>query len=159
MRSGFVDLRPPPRKEPGEWPAWDAPEVDVDRVAALLGIQRGPGTVLFIGAPATLAAEYVAKIEDVQAAAIGPALGEAGEAPGVSRLLTGAVLPFFSRMLRGVVLDGRVDSGLVSEAARVIGAGSRVVVLHAPDGAADQLREAGLQVLAEEAGTIVAARS
>lgn len=158
--SGFVDLRPPPRGPVEEWP--DADEhsgEELERIVALLGIPRGPGTVALIGGPARFAGEVAAAVEGLQVAAISPAAAAWKDVADVSRLVAGPALPFFSRMLRGVVLDGRLDPALLSEAARVIGSGSRVVVLHAPVGAGHSLEDAGCRVLAEEAGTIVAARS
>lgn len=169
---GVVDLRPPPRgplpdeAAPSVTPA--SPNYTPDRVMALLGIQRGPGTVALIGAAAAVAETLAAAVDELQVAALGVdvrpvVVGRdgrpSGDTPGVSRLVVGNTLPFFSRMLRGVVLDGRLDAVLVGEAARVVGPGSRVIVVDAVAGTGGVLEEAGCTVLAEEAGTIVAARS
>lgn len=169
---GVVDLRRPPRAplpdEAAPSGTREAPDYAPDRLMALLGIQRGPGTVALIGAAAAVAETLAAAVDELQVAALGVdvrpvVVGRdgrpSGDAPGVSRLVVGNALPFFSRMLRGVVLDGRLDPVLVGEAARVVGPGSRVIVVDAVAGTGGILEEAGCKVLAEEAGTIVAARS
>jgi hypothetical protein len=67
-------------------------------------------------------------------------------------------LPFFSSTLRGVVVDGRLGRATLFEAARVVAPKCRAVVTRADDHAGEVLREAGLEILAEESGTVVAAR-
>jgi uncharacterized protein YbaR (Trm112 family) len=161
VAEGFVDLRPPPRKNlaPALAVAGDPIEATSDRLMALLGLARGPGTVALVGAPALLAEALVSALEDVQVVAIDPATAEWSEVPGVTRMITGEPLPFFSRMLRGAIVDGRLGESVIAGAARVVGPGSRVVVVHAFPGAQSALEQGGCTVLAEEAGTIVAARS
>lgn len=161
VEEGFVDLRPPPRRElssalavPG-----DPMEATTERLTALLGIARGPGTVALVGAPALMATALVSVLEDVQVAAIDPATAGWSEVSGVSRMVADGTLPFFSRMLRGAIVDGRLGEPMVAEAARGVGPGSRVVVVHSFPGAESALERGGCAVLAEEAGTIVAARS
>jgi hypothetical protein len=57
------------------------------------------------------------------------------------------------------VLDGGLGLAWVEEAARVVSPLARVVVTESKDGTSSALEQAGLQILAQEAGTVVAARS
>ncbi len=79
--------------------------------------------------------------------------------PGVSRMVARPGIPIMSRTLRGVVVDGSMGSDWVREAARVVARGSRVLVEDAGADAVSVLESAGLSVMAEEAGTVVAARA
>lgn len=169
IREGFSDLRAPPRGEvpeghAGRVPAWGSAEVssvtgeEAERLRAVLGIVRGPGTVALLGEAARHAAVMAASVEDLQVVAIDPDLIGWGDAPGVSRLVAGPGMPFFSGMLRGVVVDGRLERAWVQEAARVVAPQARVVVTRAPAGVAQALEEQGLSVLVSEAETVVATR-
>ena len=76
----------------------------------------------------------------------------------MTRMVASPGLPFFSGMLRGAVVDGALGRALLFDAARVVAPKARVVILEADDEAERMLEEAGLTVLAAEAGTVVAAR-
>lgn len=164
MRDGFADLRAPPRGElpsgragPGlvEGPA---PADDDARLVALLGISRGPGTVVLVGRPARYAGRVAEAVEEIQVVALDPDTRAWPDHAGVSRMVASPGLPFFSRMLRGVVVDGALGRATLFEAARVTAPMSRVVVTDAPDDAREVLEEAGLSILAAESGTVVATR-
>lgn len=161
---GFADLRPPPRGEvgpglvgsPEAW-AGDAGD-EASRVVALLGIERGPGTVALVGSPARHAASLVGAVEDLLVAALDPDLRAWPEVERVSRLVSESGLPFFSRALRGVVVDGRMGNDTLIEAARVVAPMSRVLVMSAGDDAREVLEQAGLSILAAESEMVLAAR-
>lgn len=158
---GFGDLRAPPRGELPTGRAGSPSESDPDearRIAALLGVVGGPGTLALVGLPSRHAAQLTAASDEVQVVAIDPDLRAWPEFPRVSRLAAGPGMPFFSRTLRGVCLDGGLEAHWVEEAARVVAPGSRVAVVDAPAGVGDLLRHAGLSVLVSDAGTVVAAR-
>lgn len=169
---GFADLRAPPRGplpdgRAGSDPSADAgtaegsagrPSEAAERVVALLGIHRGPGTVVFVGRAARFARAVAAAVDDLQSVAVDPDTARWKDAPWVSRLVAAPGLPFFSRMLRGAVVDGGAGRALLLEGARVVASKSRVVVLYAADDAVTVLEEAGLDVLAAESGTVVATR-
>jgi len=164
IADGFVDLRAPPRGEielglagPPEERVEDSSEAA--HMIALLGIPRGPGTVALVGAPARHAASLVDAVEDLEVVAVDADLRAWKDTNGVSRVVSAPGLPFFSRMLRGVVVDGRLGDGLVFEAARVVAPMSRVVVVRALEGARQVVEDAGLSVLAAESETVVAERS
>jgi uncharacterized protein YbaR (Trm112 family) len=163
VRDGFADLRAPPRGELGVGLAGADPVADVDteeaeRITALLGIPRGPGTVALVGGPARHAACLVDAVPDLDAVVVDADVASWAEHPRVSRVVSWPSLPFFSGMLRGVVVDGRLGRAMLFEAARVTAGKCRTVVVEADDDAPDVLKEAGLSVLAAEAGTVVATR-
>ncbi len=168
ITDGFADLRAPPRGDLPGGLAGSAPSHgesdepgladDVQRLCALLGIQRGPGVVALLGASARHASGVASTVEDLLIVAIDPDLVTWEDAPGVSRAAAGPGLPFFSRALRGVVVDGRLGRGWIEEAIRVVAPMSRVIVLRSPDWTSGLLAEAGLTILASETETVVAAR-
>jgi uncharacterized protein YbaR (Trm112 family) len=162
IRGGFGDLRAPPRPPlaAGLAGAPTPPDpLEVERLVALLGVVRGPGTLAFVGEPARHAASVAEMISDIHAVAVDADLAAWPDAPGVSRLVSAPGLPFFSRALRGVVVDGRLGAALIADAARVTAPMSRVVVVHAAPEATSTLEAAGLKILAHEAETVVAARA
>jgi uncharacterized protein YbaR (Trm112 family) len=160
VTEGFADLREPPR---GPLPRGLAGEQGEDadvgaRVVALLGIPRGPGTVALVGGPARHATLLVETVPELDAVVVDPDTRTWPEHPRVSRIVSAPGLPFFSGMLRGAVVDGRLGEAMIFEAARVTAPRCRTVVVSAPEEAQRVLVEAGLQILAAEAGTVVAAR-
>ncbi len=164
VREGFADLRAPPRGELGKGRAGPTPvepttgREEAGRLVALLGIHRGPGTVAAVGAPARLAPALAAAMDDVHVVAVDPDTRLWVDHEAVSRVVAAPGLPFFSRMLRGAVVDGRLGRALLFEGARVVAPMSRLVVEDAPGETREVLAEAGLTILAEESGTVVAAR-
>ena len=157
---GFADLRAPPRGQLGAGSAGDRPDVppDAERIVAMLGIPRGPGTVAFVGRPAVYARGFTTSVPDADAVVVDADTSEWPEVERVSRIVSAPGLPFFDRVLRGVVVDGGLDRALLYDAARVTAPMSRVVVLGAGTDAGEVLVEAGLTVLAREGENLVAAR-
>lgn len=161
VRGGFGDLRAPPRGGLAPGRAGEPGPVDplaTDRLAALLGVAQGPGTLLLVGAAARHAAVLAECVQGVEVMALDADMARWPEAPHVSRLAARPGIPVFSRTLRGVAVDGALGMSWLAEAARVVARLSRVVVTDAPGDASAVLAGAGLQVLADEAGTVVAAR-
>lgn len=158
---GFGDLRAPPRGALGAGLAGSPDEAtggDPERLVALLGVVRGPGTLALVGQPARLAAQVAERIEDVHVMALDSDMKSWRESSDVSRLASEPGIPVFSRSLRGIVIDGRLGPEWLSEAARAVAPLSRVVVTHAPGSAQSILEDEGLSTLASEAETVVAAR-
>lgn len=166
VRDGFADLRGPPRGALPRGRAGSAPPEDVaaapgevERIVALLGIPRGPGTVAMVGRPAVHAASVAEVVEDLQVVAVDPDTRHWPDRTSVSRMVAAPGLPFFSQILRGAVVDGALGGGLLFEAARVVASKSRVVVTEAHGDVREVLEDAGLEILAAESGTVVATRA
>lgn len=166
VRGGFGDLRAPPRTafpdvEPaagtGGEEGGEEGEV-VLRLAALLGVSEGPGHLVLAGPVAWRARQLARLVQDVEVVAVSPELRAEPEERGVSRLAAGPGLPFFSRTIRGVALSGGAADDLLEEAARVVAPLGRVVLLDPAPRGRERLGEAGLDVVLDDAGVIVASR-
>jgi uncharacterized protein YbaR (Trm112 family) len=162
VHAGFGDLRPPPREEltPTEPPGGGEPE-DSFRLAALLGITSGPGLVLLSGRWAGHAERLAGMIEEIEVLAAHPGLLDEAERPGVSRIMVGSRLPFFSGALRGAVVEGDgLERGVeLEEVVRVLVPGARIVVSSPQPGAMERLEGLGMEPLLETTRFVVAARS
>jgi uncharacterized protein YbaR (Trm112 family) len=160
IRGGFGDLRPSPRLEEGAshllWS--DDSEVTL-QVAALLGIREGPGFLLLSGSSASHAQAIASMIEEIEIVTTHPGLRSADEAPGVSRIAVGSVLPFRSHTFRGIVLDGESIRSHLEEGARTLAIGGRLVVLDPTSGAAAEIREMGFDLLLEVEAALVGVRT
>ncbi|MFO7893917.1 MAG: hypothetical protein R6U63_09290 [Longimicrobiales bacterium] len=167
IEGGVADLRvgdpdPDPDRESDPDPEGEPPAEPAVRLAGLLGLAEARGAVLVAGPEAARAADLSALVEGVEVVAVtdrepGVGPGEAGGG-GVSRVRIDRVIPFRSGSLRGVALTGGWSS-LVEEGARVLGREGRLVLAPSPVGVAERLAEAGLRVVAAEAGVVVAVRS
>lgn len=167
VEEGFGDLRAPPRTPLHELPAPEmgpvASELQEDgeaalRLAALMGVTEGPGTLLLTGPAAAYAGEVIRLIGGVEAVAVDASLRNDENQEGVSRMVSRPGLPFFSDTFKGVVLSGAMNQRWVAEAARVVAPDCRVAVLDAPEGARGWLESNGLQPILEEDGILVALR-
>ena len=161
VRGGFGDLRAPPRT-PLEHE--DAPELahgdeeDALRLAALLGVARGPGHLLLTGTPASHAEALAEMLEDVEVVAVHPALRGRDEVAGVSRIAARPGLPFYDRMLRAVALDDTSAAAFLDEALRVVAPGGRVVVVEPSAEVRQRLASSGLSPVLDEDEVAVASR-
>jgi len=161
VRDAFADLRTPPRGEmPGGRAGVPGP-ADPDaagRLRVLLGVAEGPGTLLLVGSAARHAAWIAEATPGVEVVALDADLAAWPQAARVSRMASRPGIPFFSRSLRAVGVDGALGTPWLVEAARVVAPLGRVVVLDAPADAGAVLAGAGVRVLASEGETVVAAR-
>jgi uncharacterized protein YbaR (Trm112 family) len=135
----------------------DAPDAAV-RLAALLGVTEGPAFVLLVGASARHAEAVADLVPGIEVIAASDDARAWPERAGVSRIGVGETLPLLDRKLRAIALDGAESIGLIGEAVRLLGPGGRLVVSHAPADAAARIGAAGLTILAEQDGTVVAER-
>jgi uncharacterized protein YbaR (Trm112 family) len=162
VADGFGDLRAPPRSElptPAEDPVPEEPDPEaVVRLAALLGVPRGPGHLALVGPAARWSGPIADLVEDIEVVGVDPGLRAQRERRGVSRLVAAPGLPFFSRTLRGVAVSGEGAEAWLTEAVRVVAPGGRVVVLDAPGGTRERLEDEGLRVVLAEEDVVVAHR-
>ncbi|MGD2068055.1 MAG: hypothetical protein PVI57_05175 [Gemmatimonadota bacterium] len=160
VSAGFGDLRAPPRDPlPGVVAGPGTPsDEETTRIAALLGVARGPGNLALVGPVAEHAEGLADLLDDIEVVAVWPPLRERPERPGVSRLAAGPGLPFFSGTLRGVALVGEAADRFLAEAARAVASPGRVVVLDAPDATRERLEALGLSTVLQEPGLLVASR-
>jgi uncharacterized protein YbaR (Trm112 family) len=156
IRDGFADLRPSPRPRlhPDEPPAREDPEAAM-RLAALVGVQEGPGLVLVAGAAAGHAARIAELVPEIEVIAVHPDLQAVGESDGVSRMAVAAPLPFQSGSLRGAVLEGGASGALLSETLRSLAPGARLVCLGIGDDTAGEIRARGGEVLLQSETALV----
>jgi uncharacterized protein YbaR (Trm112 family) len=164
VKAGFGDLRAPPRGALGggrAGPPEPATSTEPDaalRMAALLGVAEGPGTLVLVGSVARWAGALATRITGVEVVAVDADLALWPETERVSRMVARPGLPFFARSVRGAVVDGALGAHWIREAARVVAPLGRVVVTDAPADGSEVLRESGFGVLVAESGTVVAAR-
>jgi len=171
VENGFGDLRAPPRnpireREKGRQLP-EAPESsgEVDgigahglRAAALMGVTEGPGTLLMSGPVALFAPEVARMVEGVEVVAMHPDLEAQSETPGVSRMIAGPGIPFFSATMKAIFLSGPSDGREILEACRVLVPEGRLVLDDKPEHAGDLLGSAGLEVIFEEEGVLIGQR-
>ncbi|HEX2191272.1 MAG TPA: hypothetical protein VHG51_20345 [Longimicrobiaceae bacterium] len=157
VAEGVVDLRVPGREPlPGGGEVAAGSEEAV-RLAALLGLAEAWGSVLLVGAGADLANALASLVPGVEVVHATDAPGASAGGGGVSRVAAGEPLPFAPRSLRGVSL-GPGAAGLLEEGVRVLAPGGRLVVEGAAEGGAEALSGAGLRVLLDQEGWVVAER-
>jgi uncharacterized protein YbaR (Trm112 family) len=157
IRGGFADLRPPPRDPlTATPPAADPGAEATNRLAALLGVLEGPGTVALLGSVAVHAAALADRLPEIEVVAVGAATHAEVERDRVSRLVTGVELPFHPWTFRALATGGDVVAP--EEAVRVVGHGGRVVMERPGPGATAQFERAGSRILLQEGGWVVALR-
>lgn len=158
VEGGFADLRPPPRRplppvvEPPE-PVED--EEAILRIAALLGVKEGPGHLVLAGPSARAAQALADMIERVEVVTVAPDLRAWRENAGVSRIAAGPGLPFLSRRIRALLLDGEAGAPYLGDALRVVGPGGRVAVLGPGEGVRERIQAAGLDLLLDRAPEVI----
>ena len=157
IRDGFGDLRPPPRdplppQQPLPQPSGEAS----DDLAALLGIVEGPGNVALVGRLAAHADALAERIADAEVVAMSASSARAGEREGVSRLVSGARLPFRPGTFRALAMSG--DAGALEETVRLVARGGRVVLERALAGSAERLQRGGTRILLRKSDWIVGLR-
>src|SRR5688500_8543264 len=131
-----------------------APEEEVVRAAALLGLTR-PGAVLVVmGSAASLAAQ-LAEMTESKLIAVNPGM-TIGETERVGILTAGERLPLADGSVDGMIIDDAADA-LIAEAARLLRPGGRIVAGAATDLGPrfHELARDGRNVVAESVGPLV----
>lgn len=162
VREGLADLRPPPRDArplaDGLRPA-DADPERIEGLRVALGIGEGSGISLLLGSAVTVAPALARACPEVEMVAADPRAASWPETSGVTRMLAGEALPFFSARVRGVVLGPDVlERSVLEEAVRVLAPRHRVVVLDPPKGTRARLAAIGLARSVEGPGMLVGER-
>jgi uncharacterized protein YbaR (Trm112 family) len=130
------------------------------RIAALLGIERGPANVLLAGEAGRHAEALASLLTDVEVITLAPeapARAGAAGAGSVSHVVT-AAMPLASGKMGGVALYGPLGDEMLEEAARLVRPTGRLLVDPAPADAAARLARLGLRPLAREGDVLVAVR-
>ena len=122
------------------------------RLAGLLGLAGVQGVVLLAG-PAAAEGEALSELlEGVEVVAT------TSPGAGVSAMEVGGTLPFQSGTLRGIALTGGAADRLLEEGARALAPVGRLLLDPAPSDGRSRVEAAGLRVVAEQAGVLVAGR-
>ena len=166
VSGGVGDLRPPPRGE-GPEGAGDGEDADVGaaeralRIAAALGVTRGPGLMVVTDAHRAEAPHLARLVDGIEVLVVGRGgremVAEGTAAEGVSAFVAGPRLPLRDGVARGVVAEGRGGEGWWGEGRRVLMAGGRLVITEATREARDWVGGAGLAVVLDEGGMVVGA--
>ena len=177
---GFGDLRPPPRGPgPGDLPggagggdgrtggvggesaearpagkASRAEGGSADgalRLAAALGVTRGPGLIVVPDACRDEAAGLGELVRDVEVVVVGWG-GRGAVGAAVSAFVTGPTLPLRDGVARGVVAAGDAGAPWWDECLRVLMPGGRVVIVGASEAAREWVQGAGMATVLDEGG-------
>lgn len=164
----FADLRAPPRTPlpggpgMGEEPSGpEAGEGDAEtalRMAALMGVTEGPGTLLLVGPVALHAAAVARLVRGIEVVGIHDGLRTHPQEEGVSRMVSRPGVPFFSGTFLGVVISGELPEKWLSESVRVVSPLGRLVVWNPGPEVRAFMEGRGLEIVLEEGGVLVARR-
>ena len=161
VERGIADLRHPPRSRsrgrgPGAArpPSDDGSRSETLRLAALIGVARGPALIAVAGSLAGHASALAALLPDVEVVALASRF-DFTPPPGASHLLASERLPLRDGSLAGIALTGPTAELPLGEAARLVARDARVALLSASPEAEQVLRRQGLAVLASEPGVVV----
>ena len=170
VEEGFGDLRPPPRGAgPGDArsggdggasaPAGDRGDDAATRalkLAAALGVARGPGLMVVPDGCRAEAAPLAHMVAGIEVVVVGWG-GRGLTADGVSAFVTGPRLPLRDGVARGGVAEGGAGEGWWGECLRVLMPGGRIVIIEAGAGARAWMTTGGLATLLDEDDTLVGA--
>ncbi|MCY3808305.1 MAG: hypothetical protein OXG58_02520 [Gemmatimonadetes bacterium] len=159
VEAGFGDLRPPPRS-PGPSVGAAAGRMDSDpdaaiRLAAALGVARGPGVLLLDGFRASDARALAGIVGDVEVVVVGWG-GQGVAGSGVSAFVAGGTIPLRDGAALGVAVGGDRDETAWSESLRVLADGGRIVISGPTDASREWARSRGLVQLLDDGGLLVA---
>ncbi|MCY4573134.1 MAG: hypothetical protein OXF01_10075 [Gemmatimonadetes bacterium] len=167
VSGGFGDLRPPPRGEGVGGAGLRAGEAAGDaadralRIAAALGVTRGPGLIVVTDAHRAEAVHLARLVDGIEVLVVGwggrEMVAEGVVVKGVSAFVAGPRLPLRDGAVRGVVAVGRGGEGWWGEGRRVLMAGGRLVITEATREARDWVGGAGLVTILDEGGMVVGA--
>ena len=155
VRSGFADLRAPPRHPLESAEDEGLPDRAPLAIAAGMGVAEGPGAVVLIGPAAEASGAVARMVSGIEVLAVSPAALSWGSEPGVSRLVAWPGLPLRSGRIRGVALAGLDWPEWGDEVKRVLVPGGRVVLLAPFPPRPSWMEDDGLRLLASESDVAV----
>lgn len=161
VERGVADLRDPPRsrsrRRAGAVPlpaSGDSSGSETLRLAALIGVARGPALIAVAGSLAGRASDLAALLPDVEVVALAPRFSFTPP-PGASHLMASERLPLRDGSLSGIALSGSWGELLLDEASRTVARAGRVVLLGASPEAEQTFSSQDLTVLAREPDALV----
>lgn len=159
VEAGFGDLRPLPRSPaPSARAAADRVASDPDaalRLAAALGVARGPGVLLLDESRASDARALAGLVGDVEVVVVGWG-GQGVAGPGVSAFVAGGTIPIRDGAALGAAVGGDRDETAWGESLRVLADGGRLVISGPSDASREWVRSSGLVELLDDGGLLVA---
>ena len=159
VEAGFGDLRPPPRSPaPSAGAAAGRVASDPDaalRLAAALGVARGPGVLLLDDSHASEARSLAGIVGDVEVVVVGWG-GQGVAGPGVSALVAGGTIPIRDGAALGAAAGGDRDEAAWSESLRALADGGRLVISGPSDASREWVRSRGLVRLLDDGDLLVA---
>lgn len=158
---GVADLRHPPRSRAhrrahGVPPPMsrDASEPDTLRLAALIGVARGPALIAVAGDLAGHASELAFLLPGVEVVALASRF-RSSPPPGASHLMAFERLPLQDGSLAGIALAGSWAELLLKDGLRCLAPPGRIVLMGASPEGEKVFHGQDLTVLADEAGVLV----
>jgi uncharacterized protein YbaR (Trm112 family) len=152
VRAGVVDFGAPPQElEPSD------DDAAAERLAAMLGVARGPAFLLLAGPAAAHASALARILDDVEVLTIGVA-ARSDDPPGVNRIYARAPLPLASGKVAGAAVTGAASESLLEEGARTVAPLGRLIIDPVPQDAEARLLPQGLAIVVQERDTAVAVR-
>ncbi len=127
------------------------------KIAALSGLNEGPGYLLVSDRLAHTAPALADILPDIEVIAITRSAGPA-EGDGVSPIAVDSGFPLLAYRLRAAAIAPGEDSAMVREAAMLVRAGGRLILFDAGDAAIAAAEDAGLALIARQDRTAVAER-
>jgi len=157
VNAGVADLRLDAETD-AEAPAhYQTDDLPV-KIVALSGLAQERGYLLLDERLAHAAAAVAELAPQLEVIAVARLPDQSTESHGVSRVLSDMRFPLAEYRLNGVAISPGGDVELVAAAGRRLGSGARLVLFDATDEDLDEVRRAGLTVVAAESGTAVAER-
>ncbi len=158
---GVADLRHPPRSR-SRLPAGGAPppasrdasQPDTLRLAALIGVARGPALIAVAGNLAGHASGLASLLPGVEVVALAPRF-HSSPVPGASHFIASERLPLRDGSLAGIALAGSWAEWLLDDALRCMARSARIVLMGASPEGEKVFHGRDLTVLADEAGVLV----
>ncbi|MCY4646632.1 MAG: hypothetical protein OXE73_07145 [Gammaproteobacteria bacterium] len=157
---GVADLRHPPRSRTHRRaravppPTADASAPETLRLAALIGVARGPALIAVAGNLAGRASGLASLLPDVEVVALAPRF-DFRPPGGASWLMASQRLPLRDGSLAGIALAGSWAEPLLDDAARCLAPAGRIVLLGASADGEQAFRSRDLKVLASKEGVLV----